>query len=312
MNNRADISAQADRQQVGGTRALLQAHTAFLCDVLPLGRRTRIMDIGANPTNRPPYADLAENDAAEVHGFEPGEKPFARLDAQKGDSEVYYPFAVGAGGDGTFHNCRNETFSSLFAPDVGQIKALGHWEKALTVVGTTSVTTLRLDDVDDMVRPDMLKMDTQGAELAILEGGTKTLADTVVVMPELRFFRLYEGEPMLGRVDQQLRDMGFMFHKLLPATSLRLMSSRIERLRPGPTRNQMIDADAIYIRDIAKPDAMTDQQIAHLALLADSVFGSFDLVLRCLDLLTERGEYSAELIDTYIDKLPDKFRVAED
>lgn len=270
------------------------------------------MDIGANPINRPPYADLAENDAAEVHGFEPGEKAFARLDAQKGASEVYYPFAVGAGGDGTFHNCHNETFSSLFAPDLDQIKALGHWEKALTVAGTTPVTTLRLDDVDDMVRPDMLKMDTQGAELAILEGGTKTLADTVVIMPELRFFRLYEGEPMLGRVDQQLRDMGFMFHKLMPATSLRLISSRIERLRPGPTRNQMIDADAIYIRDIAKPAAMTDQQIAHLALLADSVFGSIDLVLRCLDLLTERGEYSAELIDTYIDKLPDKFRVAED
>lgn len=290
----------------------LPAHTAFLRDVLPLGRRVRIMDIGANPINRPPYADLAEAGAVEVHGFEPGENAFARLEQRKGESEVYYPFAVGAGGEGVFHNCRNESFSSLFAPDGGQIKALGHWEKALTVVSEAPTTTLRLDDVEDMVAPDMLKMDTQGAELVILEGGLNTLAETVVIMPELRFFRLYEGEPMLGRVDQQLRDMGFMFHKLLPATSLRLMSSRIERLRPGPTRNQMIDADAIYIRDIARPDALTDQQIAHLALLADSVFGSFDLVLRCLDLLTERGEYSAELIDTYIDKLPDKFRVAED
>jgi hypothetical protein len=78
------------------------------------------------------------------------------------------------------------------------------------------------------------------------------------------------------------------------------------------TRNQMVDADAIYIRDIAEPDGLSDTQLAHMALLADAVFTSIDLVLRCLDLLCERGRITEVEIDTYIDKLPRNFRVATD
>ncbi len=289
----------------------LSAHTVFLLDTLPLGRRTRVMDIGANPANRPAYADLVEAGGAEVHGFEPGAEAFARLQQRQNETEVYYPSAVGAGGDATFYACENGSFSSLYAPDERQIKALGHWEKSLRVTRKIPLTTLRLDDVSSIAAPDMLKMDTQGAELEILEGGSETLVQTVVIMPEVRFFKLYTDEPMLGRVDQHLRDMGFMLHKVLPGATVRLTSSKINRLRPAMTRNQMVDADAIYIRDIAQHANMTNAQLSHLALLADAVFTSMDLVLRCLDLLVARGALSDADIDTYIEKLPRNFRVAD-
>ena len=138
------------------------------------------------------------------------------------------------------------------------------------------------------------------------------LSDAVVIMPELRFFQLYEDEPMLGRVDQKLREMGFMLHKILPGASVRLTSSRIDRLRPSMTRNQMVDADAIYIRDIARHAEMSDGQLSHLALLADAVFTSMDVVLRCLDLLVARAAIPETVIDTYISKLPRNFVVQQD
>ena len=78
------------------------------------------------------------------------------------------------------------------------------------------------------------------------------------------------------------------------------------------TRNQMIDADAIYVRDIAQPDLMSDEQIANLALLADAVFASMDLVLRCLEILVDRKAIPETVIDEYIAKLPRKFRVPQD
>ena len=305
------VSARADGQAAASSVAL-PAHTAFLLETLPFDRRTRIMDIGANPANPPAYARLAAGGAAEVHGFEPGAQAFAALEARRGEHEVYYPFAVAHGGEATYHACANGAFSSLHAPDLQQIDTLGHWHGSLAVQEKTSVTTLRLDAVEDMATPDLLKMDTQGSELDILEGGQQTLAGTVAVMAELRFFRLYENEPMMGRVDQRLREMGFMLHKLLPATSVRLTSSRIGKLRPAMVRNQIVDADAIYIRDLANPKALTRPQLAHLALLADSVFVSIDLVLRCLDLLVARRAIRAADIDSYIEKLPAKFRVAED
>ena len=287
----------------------LAPHTEYLARSLPFGRLTRIMDVGANPVNRPAYADLVENLRAEVHGFEPGAAAFRRLDLARGPTEVYHRHAVGLGGDGRFHACENASFSSLFAPDTAQIAALGHWQKSMTVIAASKVRTMALDKIKDLPRPDLLKMDTQGAELDILTGGTTVLSQAVVIMPELRFYRLYEGEPMLGKVDQKLRDMGFMLHKILPGAMVRLISSRIDRLRPAMTRNQMVDADAIYLRDLARPDVMSAAQLSHMALLADAVFVSMDVVLRCLDLLVARGAISDDVIDTYISRLPRNFVV---
>ena len=290
----------------------LPDHTSFLLEALPFERRTRIMDIGANPANRPAYARLAEGGGAEVHGFEPGKEAFARLEAKQTENEVYYPFAVGQSGERTFYACQNGSFSSLYAPDADQIATLGHWENSLAVNEKVKLNTLALDEVEDMARPDMLKMDTQGAELEILQSGAEALSDAVVIMPELRFFRLYKDEPMLGAVDQHLREMGFMLHKLLPGAAVRLTSSRINRLRPAMTRNQMVDADAIYIRDLARTKIINQQQLCHLALLADSVFVSIDVTLRCLDLLVSRRVLKTKDIDTYVEKLPANFRVAEE
>ncbi len=290
----------------------LPAHTGWLVEALPLGRRMRVMDVGANPANRPAYADLVDAGAAEVHGFEPGEEAFLRLEETKGPHEVYHPHAVGKGGDATFYALENGSFSSLYRPDLGQVAALGHWHNSMKIQAEIPLTTVSLDGIADLPRPDMLKMDTQGAELEILEGGRNVLSGAVVVMPEVRFYRLYQDEPMLGRVDQCLRDMGFMLHKFLPGAVVRLTSSRIARLRPAMTRNQMVDADAIYIRDIARHTEMSDAQLSRLALFADAVFTSMDLVLRCLDLLVARGAIAEDVIDTYITKLPRNFLAPQD
>ncbi len=290
-----------------GLRAL-PAHTRHLIDGLERPHRTRIMDVGANPANVPAYAPLIHAGAAEVHGFEPGADAFAKLAATAKSNEFYHPFAIGLDEDATFFATKNGSFASLFRPDEAQIETLGHWAESLTVAEEIPVQTQALDALPGLPRPDMLKMDTQGAELSILQGGADVLSDAVVIMPELRFFRLYEDEPMMGALDSHLRDMGFMLHKILPGAVVRLTSSRIAKLRPAMTRNQMVDADFIYIRDLAQTDALSTAQIGHLALLADTVFQSMDVVLRCLDLLLDREALQEQDIDGYIDALPPNFR----
>lgn len=282
----------------------LPERTRFLAAAWPMARRLRILDVGANPANVPAYAGLRDAGLAEIHGFEPGAVAFERLQETARPNEFYHPDAVGDGGKATFHLTANGSFASLFRPDEAQIAALGHWAPATRVVEELPMETRALDDLPDLPPPDMLKVDAQGAENAILKGGQKKLSEAVVVMPELRFFRLYKDEPMMGDVDGTLREMGFMLHKILPGAVVRLHSSRIERLRPAMTRNQMVDADAIYIRDLAKPDLLSDQQFAFLALLADAVFSSVDLVLRCLDVLVERRAMDETIIDDYIRLLP--------
>lgn len=291
--------------------AALPAHTRYLVDHLPFGHKVRIADVGANPANVPDYAPLRDAGVVDVHGFEPGEIAYANLMKSARPNEFYHKQAVGRPRDAVFHATKNGAFASLYAPDEAQLAALGHWDNAMFVEAEVPVTTVALDDVPDLPKPDLLKMDTQGAELEILQSGKDLLSDAVAIVAELRLYRLYQGEPMVGEVDSYLRDQGFMLHKVLPGAVLRLGSTRSHRLRPAMSRNQMVDADYIYIRDIAQPDLMNSGQLARLALLADSTFGSIDLVLRCLDLLVARNAFDDVRIDEYVAALPRNFRTED-
>ena len=295
---------------IGGEQvndANVAARARLLAGATGITRKSRIMDVGANPIHPPPYDALRQAGLCTVYGFEPHPAAFEKLQRDAGPDEVYYPYAIGSGRNATYHQCQNGPFSSLFRPSAAQTAFLRQWEKALQVVDETPVQTHALDNIAELDAPDLLKLDVQGAELEIIRAGHVTLREAVCIIPEVRYFRLYENEPMMGELDQHLRDTGFMLHKLLPGAQVRIMSSHIDRLRPGRTQSQMIDADAIYIRDLTRPDDLSDAQIGHLAIFADSVFDSKDLVLRCFDILVGRGSAVSSDIDTYIGLLPQSY-----
>ena len=58
------------------------------------------------------------------------------------------------------------------------------------------------------------------------------------------------------------------------------------------------------MRDLRVPDAIDSTRIAHLALLSDAVFQSYDLALHCMDILEARGDADSGAIDAYVDLLP--------
>lgn len=70
-------------------------------------------------------------------------------------------------------------------------------------VDTTTLDAL----VDAPVR--LLKVDVQGHELAVLNGGTKVLAATDVVLIEVQFDSMYAGDVKFGVIDAALRNAGF-------------------------------------------------------------------------------------------------------
>lgn len=289
---------------------MVETRSKRLFEILAPERKTRLMDIGANPTHEPPYQALFDAGQSVLYGFEPYQDAYDRLVSQATENEKYYPYAVGRARNAEFKVCAGPSFSSLFEPSQPHIDYLGQWKRALQVSERVKIKTVALDDIEDMARPDFLKMDVQGAELEILNAGQETLSEAVAIMPEIRFFQIYEKEPMFGELDTALRKMGFMLLKILPGATLRIISSHIHRLRPVMTRSQMIDADAIYVRDLVTHD-YSSEQLKHLALLADGVFHSIDLVLRCLDMLVERGELPGDAIEAYIALLPRNYLAPE-
>ena len=281
---------------------------SYLLDTLGTERPTRVVDVGANPLSPPPYQRLLDMGGCEIIGFEPHPEAFANLLATKSDRETYLRSAVGDGGTETLRIYRESGLTSVFPPYEGAIRFLGRSRRNIEILETVSLKTRALDDVDEIDDLDLLKIDIQGGEVKVFRGAERKLSGAVAVIPEIRFYQLYEGEPMFGGIDLELRRQGFQLHKIVEPKAKVIPNSQIDRLRRTAHRNQIIDADAVYLRDLGQPDALPTEKIRHLAILAAGVFDSFDLAVFCLDMLVARGVLNPGAPARFVDLLPMELR----
>lgn len=279
-----------------------------LLTALPLSRPTRIVDVGANPLTPPPYQPLLDRGACHVYGFEPQPEALARLQAEATPFETHFPHAVGDGRTAQLNICADSGLSSLYEPDPAGVRFLGRSRRNMKVVERVPLTTVRLDDIAEIEGFDLLKIDIQGGEVAVFRHARRKLARALAVIPEVRFYPLYRGEPMLGGVDEELRLQGFVLHKFLFTKKKVIPNSQIARLRRRANRNQMIDGDAVYLRDLSLPETLATEDLMHLALLASAVFHSHDLVIYLLDELVRREAVAPDLPAAYVDELPASLR----
>jgi len=244
--------------------------------------RIKAIDIGANPIDGdPPYAALLRDGQAEVVGFEPDAAALATLNSAKGPHERYFPHAVGDGERHMLRVCQAPGMTSLLEPDpttLGLFHGFPDWGRVLDRV---EVATVRLDDVAETAGADLLKLDIQGAELMVLRHATARLAEAVVVQAEVEFLPLYRDQPLFGDVDRFMRDHGFAFHRFYPENS-RVMSPLMVGGSPYAGFSQLLWADAIFIRDVTKPEALNDRQLLTMATILHDCYGSVDVALRLL------------------------------
>lgn len=287
----------------------MSGQVSVLLEGFGLSRRTRIVDVGANPLGEAPYAALLGMGGCDVVGFEPQPSAFAELAKIKSERETYLPFAVGDGSHKELKVYRSSGFTSVFEPHLPGMKFLGGatWGQITERIG---MDTVALDQAEGVGEFDLLKIDIQGGEVEVFKGAEQALKQAMVVIVELRYFRLYEGEPMLGGVDDELRRQGFYLHKFLFNKSTRLPNSQSHRLHRRRTRDQLIDGDAVYLRDMGQLATYSDAQVMHLCVTASAVFGSHTLVLHCLDDLVRRGVVAADMPARYVDAMPAELRLS--
>jgi FkbM family methyltransferase len=100
-------------------------------------------------------------------------------------------------------------------------------------IETIDVTTL---DIECAVFPSVavLKLDVQGYELRVLQGATKTLRKTSVIVLEMNNHNGYVGAPKYYQIDSYLRSHDFSLIDIFP-------SSKID--------HRLIEWDCIYLRN---------------------------------------------------------------
>lgn len=276
----------------------------FLIDLLAPARLTRVVDIGANPLDETPYAGLLSIGGCEVWGFEPQAEAYAALMRDKGPFEHYVNGAVGAGGTAELRVCRDTGFTSLLEPNRALAQAMGQFGNRTDVIARLEVETEALDQIDAVPDFDLLKIDVQGGELAVFQGGAGKIGRALVVITEVAAIPIYEDQPLMHHQMAALADLGFYLHKFLFLKPIGWRNSLTQRMRRRVYRSQLSDGDAVLVRGLTDLGALTNEELKHLAILADAVTLTQDLCVTAMAELARRGTLAEADVHRYIDRLP--------
>ena len=88
---------------------------------------------------------------------------------------------------------------------------------------------------------------------------------------------MYVDQPLFSDVDIFLRERGFILHCFYPTVS-RVVKPLIVDNNPLAELHQLLWADAIFIRDLTRPDTLSNLQLLTLAEILHDCYGTVDLV----------------------------------
>lgn len=274
----------------------------LLLEALALDGPVVVVDVGANPLDEPAYAGLLALGACRVVGFEPQPEAYAALQGRDPEREVYFPHAIGEPGPAALRVFGGSGFASTFDIDDTSIGFIAdpRWQDQTRLRETIPLELTALDDVPDLPAFDLLKIDVQGSELAVFRSGRRALSSALCVIPEVGFFPLYRDAPTFGDVHAELVAQGFVLHKFLFQKSVHLHGSQSHVADVRVEGSQLVDGDAVYLRDLRGLGGWPDQEVKKLVVLAALVIDSRDLAVRALDVLVERGVVPAGLPAAYV------------
>jgi len=275
--------------QQEGTRAAGAGYAA-LFETLGLEGRLGVVDVGAAFAAAPSYAGLMADDRVDLVAIEPDAVQAGRLRQRHGARATVLEHVIGDGNPGLFRETAASFTASLLEPDNTLAAAFNNLAPLSQVRARRPVDTHRLDDLPEVAGVDFLKLDAQGGEGAILAGAPATLARTLVVETEVLFLPLYRDQPLFADIDIALRAAGFVFHTFRGVGQRAFAPLTVDG-DPNRALNQILWADAVYVRDWMALEGLSPDRLARYAALMHGLYGSFDLAHRIVLALQARGRH---------------------
>lgn len=172
-----------------------------------------VLDIGANEGQFAKMIVRACPHLQALHSFEPladCQSPLRR--ALEGDTRhLIHNFGIGDKNESTsFNHAEFSPCSSLLMarplltqdhPGAGKIRQ--------EIVELRTLDSWATET--ELVPEILIKIDVQGYEDKVIEGGVNTLKRARYVVVEVPFFQLYENQPLFHQIYSKLHDLGFVF-----------------------------------------------------------------------------------------------------
>jgi FkbM family methyltransferase len=195
-------------------RPLRRAHRAF--KGFPLLPYNYILDIGAHEGS---FAVLA------LRRFKPKNVWLVEADpelagvlrerfARDSRCRVIHCAVSKSSGSAELRLNQNRASSSLLPISSHASRAFGVDMREIRTVTVPARSLNELFDREKIPHIDLCKVDIQGAEKLMIQGGDVALAKTRLLYIEVLFDRFYEGCADFGEINALLRDHGFKLHLL--------------------------------------------------------------------------------------------------
>lgn len=285
-----------------------------------------VLDIGCRWGFAERFLSEACQKSFKVFGFDPDAQECARLQASYAHLPEGYVTCVPLGlarsaGTRDLYQTKEPACSSLHPP----LQFLAQNYPALDCISlqqvvTTPVTTLDAwTQANQLQAIDYLKLDTQGSELEILQGGESIVQTARCIDIEVEFNPIYEGQTLFGETDTYLRSKGFVLWRLSNLVHYSLGGERL----PLPDHNtvcfdtnvrqeaqafggQLFWADARYVhRDVLAARSAQAQRyrfdvmlfealqmpdvLAHMQRMASDTMSFVSYAQNCEDLMLWRA-----------------------
>jgi FkbM family methyltransferase len=219
-------------------------------------------------------------------GFDPGLSDTLTND----DKSISFPVAVAReSAQIEFHRTKNPNCSSVYKPNNGFMNEFMEVGDFFEVLETISLKTVALGEylpLQGVADIDFIELDTQGAELGILQGTQGFLSSNIVgLRVEVEFAEMYHDQPLFGDVDAYLRQFGFRLFDLE-----RYHLRRNSYPAGVDSREQIVWGQALYLRDFrafSNESAIRKQKLAKLAVVA-SHYGFHSYALEIINYLAQQ------------------------
>jgi len=196
-----------------------------------------ILDIGAYQGMFSRCAHYIFPQAA-IYAFEPLNNRYAELSKLKNIIDKFECYNVALAqkeGEAYMHRSSRDYSSSLLK--MGKLHKEAFPETAgerLERVRTQTLNALLAGK--ELTRPVLMKVDVQGYEKYVFEGGGEILDNTDYVICEMSFRPLYKGQPLFDEVYQYLIKAGFLFRGPIAAMQ-------------NPRTHEILQIDGFFIKE---------------------------------------------------------------
>ncbi|MCK2043979.1 tetratricopeptide repeat protein [Chromohalobacter sp. TMW 2.2308] len=250
--------------------------------------RAVVLDNAASIPRHPRFRQWVETNTLAIVSFDPLSRVNAR-DVENIEEFQHIPHALlGDGGQTTLYQTLDETLSAPLSP-LPPEQLPESLRDGSRVLARLPAKTVALDNIEGLKSLDWLILDEFSDAATILENGVHALADTLLLQIGVAFSPTHERQPTLAEVSHWASQHGFIFYRLNQPHHRSMLPDRADIEAPQST--QLVSADALFIPDPARRNALSENQCKRLAFILDMAFGIHDLPYR---LLAQHDEQLAE------------------